>query len=120
MTRTRWIHQLPLHLMLLPAVLLVLIYSYVPMFGFVMAFEDFNPAFGFLKSDWIGLDNFSYLLNLPDLKQVLWNTVSIACMKIVAETLAAILLALLLNEVSNRLFRRSMQTVLYFPHFYHG
>jgi putative aldouronate transport system permease protein len=115
--QTKFLRQLPLHLMLLPAVVLVLIYTYIPMFGYVMAFEDFDPGLGFLKSQWVGFDNITYLFSLPDLKQVVFNTVFIACMKIIAESAAAILLALLLNEVANRLLRRSVQTILYFPHF---
>lgn len=109
--------QWPLHLMILPAVILVFIYSYVPMFGLIMAFQNFDPSLGFFKSDWVGLDNFRYLFTIDDLKEVVWNTVFISIMKIVFETLAAIILALLLNEVKNIFFKRTVQTVIYFPHF---
>jgi len=109
--------QLPLHIMLLPAVILVIVYNYGPMFGLVMAFQDFNPAEGFLKSEWVGLGNFSYLMKVGDIHQVLWNTVYISVMKITAETLAAIALALLLNELRHRAYKRVVQTVIYFPHF---
>ena len=70
--------------MLLPGVILVLIFSYGPMFGIIMAFQNFIPSKGFFQSDWVGLDHFRFMIKLPDFRQVLWNTLFIAMMKIVA------------------------------------
>ncbi len=117
MVKAKFKRQLPLHLMLLPAIVLVLVYSYGPMFGLVMAFQNFDPAAGFLKSQWVGFDNYKYLFGVGDLYQVVGNTLFISIMKIVFETLTAITIALLLNEIASKLFKRVVQTVIYFPHF---
>ncbi|HBE78834.1 MAG TPA: protein lplB [Firmicutes bacterium] len=117
MKRINFHRQLPLHLMLLPAIVITLIYCYGPMFGMVMAFQNFDPAAGFLRSSWVGLANFKYLFALTDLRQVIWNTVCIAVMKILLEIGISVLLALLLNEVKNRFFKRIVQTISYFPYF---
>jgi len=115
--RSSRVSSLPLHLMLLPAVVVVIIYEYGPMVGIVMAFQDYVPAFGFFGSDWVGFDNFEFVLSLPDTRQVVWNTIFIASMKIVAGLIAPLVTALLLNEVGKAAFRRSVQTVIYLPHF---
>lgn len=109
--------SLPLYLMILPPALLALIYCYGPMFGLVMAFQKFEPAMGFLRSQWVGWANFQRILSMPDIKEVVWNTFYIAIWKIVVETLAAILVAILLNEVRSRRFKRVVQTTIYFPYF---
>lgn len=109
--------QLPLFLMMLPPVALVLIYSYGPMFGIVMAFQKFEPAKGFFASKWVGWENFDRLFQLPDLWTIVWNTFFIASMKIFLGMLAAILVAILLNELQFRPFKRTVQTVIYAPYF---
>jgi putative aldouronate transport system permease protein len=109
--------SLPLYLMILPPALLALIYCYGPMFGLVMAFQKFEPAMGFLKSQWVGWTNFQRILSMPDIKEVVWNTFYISIWKIVVETLAAILVAILLNEVRSRHYKRLVQTTIYFPYF---
>lgn len=103
--------------MLVPGILVVLVYEYGPMAGTVMAFQDYLPAFGFLNSEWIGLENFRFVLSLPDTWEVVWNTVSIAGMKIVAGLIAPLVTALLLNEIGRKFFRRAVQTIVYLPHF---
>lgn len=109
--------ELPLYLMILPGSILVLIYSYGPMAGIVMAFQKFVPAGGFLGSDWVGLKNFEYIFTMPDVFQVLWNTIFIAVMKIVAGLVVPIVFALMLNEVKNKVVKRGIQTMVYLPHF---
>ena len=103
-------------MIIIPAIL-VLIYSYGPMFGVVMAFQKFVPAFGFFRSEWVGLANFRRVLQIPDIPQVVGNTLYIAVMKIVLGTLAAIIVAVLLNEINNKVFKRSVQTIIYAPYF---
>ncbi|MFD0713571.1 ABC transporter permease [Paenibacillus sp. GCM10027626] len=109
--------ELPLHLMVLPGLVLVLIYSYGPMLGIVIAFQKFMPALGFFKSEWAGLGNFEYVASLPDVPHVIWNTVYIASMKIAAGLFVPITVALLLNEVAKHWIKRGVQTLIYLPHF---
>jgi putative aldouronate transport system permease protein len=106
-----------LHLMILPAFVLVLIYSYGPMLGIIMAFQDYIPAKGFFQSEWVGLDNFDYMFKLPDTGRVIYNTLFIATLKIIGGLIAPIVVALLLNEVRKAAFKRSVQTLIYLPHF---
>lgn len=100
----------------LPA-LILLVYAYGPMLGLVMTFQRFEPTLGFFRSRWVGLDNFRRVLAMPDIWEVVRNTLFIATMKIVLGTVAAILVALLLNELTSVLFKRTVQTVIYAPYF---
>ncbi|MFC5403264.1 ABC transporter permease [Cohnella soli] len=107
----------PMHLMMLPAVVLIVLFSYVPFAGLAIAFERFNPSKGFFGSTFIGWDNFQYVMKMPGIGQVLWNTVYIACMKMVGGLVVPIAFALLLNEVVGSKFKRTVQTLIYLPHF---
>lgn len=109
--------EFPLHLMMLPAVILLAIFSYYPMFGNIMAFQNFKPGLGFFQSPWAGLKHFNTLFALPNITQVFYNTVFIATAKIFFGTISSIVLALLLNEVRSSAYRRIIQTVIYIPHF---
>ncbi len=103
--------------MLLPAVVLTIIFRYVPIAGLSIAFLDYQPVFGFFNQRWVGWDNFEYVFNLPGFFNVLWNTLFIAMMKIIGNLVVPVVFALLLNEVRSRLFKQSVQTMLYLPHF---
>lgn len=103
--------------MILPGIICVFIFHYIPMFGIVMAFQKFAPAKGFLGSAWVGLENFRYVFAMPNMGRVIFNTVFIAVMKIVANLVVPIAFSLLLNEIANRGFKRAVQTIIYFPHF---
>ncbi|NIK69718.1 ABC transporter permease subunit [Paenibacillus sp. BK720] len=107
----------PLHVMLLPALVLVLIFQYVPMAGIVIAFQDFKPWKGLTGSEWVGLDNFRFLFKYPDIGQVIWNTLVIAFFKMAAGLIVPFLFAILLNEVRLMAFKRVTQTLVYLPHF---
>ncbi len=109
--------QLPLHLMLLPGIVLVFIYCYIPMAGGIMAFQKFIPSKGLFHSKWVGLKNFEYLFSMPDFYQVLWNTVFIAILKIIFGLIVPITIAILLNEVGKSVVKRWVQTLIYLPHF---
>lgn len=109
--------NLPLHLMLIPGIILVLIYCYVPMGGLVMAFQNYKPAKGILHSDWAGLENFQMFLNMPNSRQVLFNTVFIATAKLVLRIVIPVIFALLINELRNMRYVRVVQTVAYLPNF---
>lgn len=109
-----------LHLMLLPAIILLIIFAYFPMVGIIIAFQDFVPSGGmkaFFTSEWVGLDNFKYVFGLKDFRQVFVNTLVIAIWKIVAGIVVPLILALLLNEVKNRHFKKVTQTLIYIPYF---
>ena len=107
----------PLYVMLIPGVVFVLLFRYYPMYGIVIAFQDFSPAKGFANSPWIGWENFEFFFSLPDFGRIFGNTLIIAIAKIVADQIGAIILALLLNEARILLFRRSIQTLIYLPYF---
>ncbi len=107
----------PLHLMLLLPVTLVIIFNYLPMGGIIIAFKNFDPFKGIFGSPWVGLDNFRYIMSLPSTPQILYNTIFIAIWKIVLNLVVPIAVALLLNELRNKVFIRSVQTIIYLPHF---
>ncbi|OUS76729.1 protein lplB [Paenibacillus sp. MY03] len=109
--------ELPLYLMLIPGLIIILIYSYLPMIGIGIAFQRFIPAKGFFDSEWIGMSNFAYIVQLPDTFPVLWNTVIIAVLKMIAGLIVPLVVSLLLNEVSKSAFKRGVQTLIYLPHF---
>lgn len=105
------------YIMLIPAAVWLVLFNIVPMFGIVMAFEDFNPSLGMWKSPFIGLDNFKYMFEMSDTKQVLINTVVIAVGKIIANLLVPLVFAILLNELFIQKLYRPIQTIVYLPYF---
>lgn len=105
------------HLMLAPGVLLLLIYSIIPMFGVVIAFQNFVPARGITGSKFVGLKNFDLMLMYPDVRRVLANTVIIAVGKIILGLIVPVAFAVLLNEIQSTVFRRTVQTIVYLPNF---
>lgn len=119
--RTNWrvyfARTWPLYAMLVLPLIQLALFHYYPMYGVVIAFQKFNPGLGFLKSPWVGLANFRDLIANPDFKNVLWNSFAIAMLKIVTLQLIAISLSIMLNEVRLSFFKRTVQTVVYLPHF---
>ena len=110
--------EIPLHIMLIPGLLLVLLFSYVPMAGIIMAFQKFVPARGmFGDQKWVGFDNFDFIFNLPGFQRALSNTIIIAFWKIMTSLLIPVGFALLLNEVNSNKLRRTLQTCVYLPYF---
>lgn len=106
-----------LHLMVLPAALLVLVFSYVPMTGIIMAFQDYKARLGFVHSPWVGFKHFHYMLTNDYFLKITMNTLLFACSKIVMNLIVPFMFALLLNEVRNMGLKRSIQTLVYLPHF---
>lgn len=118
MFKSKLRRELPLHLMILPGLIFILIFSYVPMGGIVIAFQKFIPAKGlFGDQQWNGLDNFRYLLKLPNFKDALTNTITISLMKIVLGLIIPIFVSILINEVRGTMLKRGIQTAIYLPHF---
>ncbi|MFK7693613.1 ABC transporter permease [Paenibacillus sp. HJGM_3] len=111
--RKTWIF----HLMLLPAVVLAFLFHYLPMFGVVIAFQDYKPYLGVTGSDWVGLKHFAAIFDRLDSLQVIWNTLLIASLKIGFMIVVPVAFALLLNEVRRMAFKRIVQTLVYLPHF---
>lgn len=109
--------ELPFHLMLLPGLLLVLLFKYVPMAGLTIAFEDYSPVFGLFDQEWIGFENFSYLFSMSTFPRVIYNTIFIAVLKIIANIVVPVLFALLLNEMRCKAYKKTLQTIVYLPHF---
>jgi putative aldouronate transport system permease protein len=110
--RDRW-----MYFMLLPGILYFVIFKYVPMGGLIMIFENYKPYTGFLGSKWVGLDNFRRFFSEPVFWQLLKNTLILAFYNILFYFPLPILLALLLNEMANAKFKRTVQTLVYIPHF---
>jgi putative aldouronate transport system permease protein len=111
------INELYYNLMMIPAMAFLTVFSIVPMLGVVIAFQKFVPAKGIFRSSFIGLTNFKRLLLFPDVGQVVYNTISISLAKIILGLIIPLLFALLLNETRFKLFKRSVQTIVYLPYF---
>lgn len=106
-----------LHLMLLVPVIILFVFHYIPLFGVIIAFKNFNPALGFIKSPFVGLDNFRELFLTPGFVQAVENTVIIAIGKIILGIIVPVTFALLLNEMRSTKVKRGIQTIVYLPHF---
>ncbi len=104
-------------LMMLPGLVLTAIFSYGPMYGIIMAFQDFNPGLGYSGSPWIGLDNFRLIFSQPTFLSAVYNTFFISLMKIIFSTLASVIFALQLNEIRQTGPKRVFQTIVYIPNF---
>ena len=113
----KFLRELPLHLYLLPAIILVITFCYVPMMGVVIAFQNFKVFKGWFAAPWVGLANFRYVIHLPNFSQVLYNTVFISFLKIVCSLVVPIVVALMFNEMQSTGLKRTLQTVMYLPYF---
>lgn len=120
--------QLPLHLrwkkdwqrvlMLLPAVVMLLVFFYIPILGNVIAFQDYQPFLGISGSDWVGLENFVSLLDEPDFLTALKNTLVLALFQLVFFFPVPLFLALMVDSLLNDKIKRVFQTIVYLPHFF--
>ncbi len=106
-----------LYLMIVPVLVYYAIFCYGPMYGVVIAFKNFRPGIGILGSPWVGFSNFVDFFTGPYFTRVFSNTLIISATSIIFGFPAPIILALLLNELRGRLFKRVVQTVTYIPHF---
>lgn len=107
----------PLLVMVAPAVLILLLFTYIPLLGSVIAFMDYVPFLGFTGSEWVGWANFSSLFSDTAFWNALWNTAQITLLQIVLFFPVPILLAVLLNTVAMPMAKRFVQSVIYLPHF---
>lgn len=106
-----------MHLMMLGPVIMIFIFAYVPMVGIVIAFQDYIPTKGFFGSEWINFENFEYMFMLPDIWQIIGNTLIISVLKIVTTIGASIIFALLISEVKSKTLNKVSQSVILFPWF---
>ncbi len=106
-----------LYISIIPVLLFYIIFCYVPMYGVLMAFQDYDPAKGVLGSAWIGLQNFKEFFGGIYFKRILYNTLNISFSSIIWGFPAPIILALLMNEIRSKKFKKGIQTITYMPHF---
>ncbi|MDR1904941.1 MAG: ABC transporter permease subunit, partial [Treponema sp.] len=106
-----------LHLMLLPAVALLVIFAYIPMVGIIVAFQDYLPTKGFFGSPWVGLMNFTFLFGLQDFTLIIRNTLVISICKIGLGLVVSIFFAILLSESNLSKTKNVVQTLVFFPYF---
>lgn len=105
------------YLMLLPVVIFYIVYCYAPMYGIVLAWKEWRPKYGIMGSNWVGWENFRTLFTQPMLLRSIRNTVIISLLKLLICFPLPILVALLLNEVVGKTFKKSVQTFMYLPNF---
>ena len=114
---SRIIQDKYLLMLLLPGLAYFIIFKYVPMWGVLLAFKNYQPFVGFFKSEWIGMDNFRQFFNDPIFFRLMKNTLLLGLYDMIFFFPAPIILALLLNEVRKSLYKRFIQTLIYIPHF---
>ena len=103
--------------MIIPAIVFYFVFNYIPMYGVLMAFKDFRPKLGIWGSPWNGVDNFIKVFEEPKFWLAFKNTLIIGSVKIVISFLGAVTIALLLNELRMRKTKKTIQTIVTFPHF---
>ncbi|WP_099204533.1 ABC transporter permease [Scatolibacter rhodanostii] len=106
-----------LYIMLLPALAFIIIFAYLPMYGVLMAFQDFNPAQGIAGSPWVGLKHFERFFSIYTAKQIIVNTIVLSLYSIIVSFPFPIILALMLNYSVSKRFGKMVQTVTYIPYF---
>ncbi|MBS6646765.1 MAG: sugar ABC transporter permease [Clostridiaceae bacterium] len=112
-----WRRNRSLYILVIPVILFYAFFCYKPMYGALIAFKEYSPALGFAESPWVGFDNFTRFFDSIYFTRLLKNTVLLSLFNLAFGFPAPIILALLLNEVKNRHFKRVAQTVTYLPHF---
>ncbi|MGN0250966.1 MAG: ABC transporter permease [Oliverpabstia sp.] len=105
------------YLFLLPAVVMVFLFSYMPFWGILIAFKDFKMARGIMGSEWVGLEHFRKLFTDPNFYRVLKNTLIIGISTLLTTFPVTIIFTILVNEILNTKFKKVVQTVTYLPHF---
>jgi putative aldouronate transport system permease protein len=112
-----FVKQWDYQLMIIPALLFIIIFNYIPMWGVLIAFKEYNLFKGFAASPWVGFKHFQMFFESPEYWGIMRNTLFISLLKLAFGFPAPIILALMLNEISHGLFKRVVQTITYIPHF---
>jgi putative aldouronate transport system permease protein len=106
-----------LYIILMPTIVYYIIFAYVPMYGIILAFKEFDYSKGIIGSPWIGMANFNEIFADPDFIRAFWNTIIISLGRLIFVFPIPIVVAILINEISSVRIRRFYQTVFTFPHF---
>ncbi|MCM3728123.1 ABC transporter permease subunit [Neobacillus cucumis] len=106
-----------LYLLVLPALILLIIFKYVPMYGAIIAFKDFNPLQGIMGSPWIGWENFEKFMSTPDFMNLLKNTLKLSAFGLIIGFPVPIILALMIHRIKRVAIKKNIQLVLYAPNF---
>ena len=113
-----FVNQWQLMVMSLPFLALIIVFNYAPLWGWTMAFQRYRPSIkSVFNQQWVGFENFRTLFLVDDFTRVIRNTVAMSLINLAMGTIGSIFLALMLNEVRNIRFKRTIQTVSYLPHF---
>ena len=110
--KNRWVY-----LLLLPSLIFMIIFAYLPMIGIVIAFEDYDPILGFFKSHWIGLENFKFFFSSSNWMLVTLNTLYLNALFIITGTVGSLIIAIIMSEIKNKWFTRVTQTLMTLPNF---
>lgn len=113
----KYIKYKQLVILFIPAFIYFVVFKYAPIYGIQIAFKDYKIMKGMWDSPWVGFDNFRYLFNLTSFWEVFKNTIILSIYKLAFGFPAPIIFAILLNEIKNQAFKRTVQTVSYLPHF---
>jgi putative aldouronate transport system permease protein len=106
-----------LYLLALPGIIYSLIFKYLPMAGIVIAFQDYSPYLGFFNSEWVGFEHFQKLFANPDFWLIFRNTLAISFLNLLLFFPLPIILAIMMNELRSQFFKRTVQSIIYLPHF---
>lgn len=111
-----WDHRV-FYIMLIPAIILLIIFAYQPMYGIIIAFKKYSFRKGILGSPWVGFDNFETLFAMDQFLAAFKNTIVVNFLKLLFGFPASIILAIMINAVKNKIFKNTIQTIVYLPHF---
>lgn len=117
MKKNKFLQNYQLYLMLLPTIIFIFIFCYIPMYGVLMAFQDYTPSAGIWGSEWVGFDHFTRFITNFRFEELLSNTFILSFVGFLVGFPLPILLALMINALTNRRFQGFVKTVLYAPHF---
>lgn len=106
-----------LYLLGLPGIICLIVFKYTPMWGALIAFQDYSPFRGLMGSEWVGFEHFRFFFSNPDFGTLLRNTLAINLLSLIFFFPIPIILSLMLNEVRNEVFKRTIQSIVYLPHF---
>lgn len=110
--------NIPLFIMMIIPLLYFIIFCYGPMFGLVMAFQNFRLRDGLLGSEWVGMRNFQMIFSTPNMYKIILNTLRLGLLNVFLTFPFPIILAIMLNEIGNKTYKKFSQTILYLPHFF--
>lgn len=111
------IKEYQLYIMIIPGFIVLFIFAYVPMYGLILSFKEYNPVLGILESHWIGWENFTYAVLSRGFLKLVRNTLILGILKLIFAFPSSIILALLINELRNGKFKKTVQTISYLPYF---